>query len=137
MARGPPQVAPGVWGNLVVPNRNLNQSLPSANQAESTFDILFRRFGGTLFVPFVDAAAIAGMAPSTVRNSFHAGKCPFPTVKIGGRRQVCLLDLANWIDDLREVRRTSQTNPPAVTAPTPKHRPGRPRKSAAVVEGIA
>ncbi len=108
-----------------------NQSLPSAHQAEPTFDILFRRFGGTLFIPFVDAAAIAGMAPSTVRNSYHAGKCPFPTVKIGGRRQVCLLDLANWIDDLRAVQRTSQT-PAEITTP-PKRSPGRPRKSAGAV----
>lgn len=105
--------------------------LASANQAEPTFDILFRRFGGPLFIPLVDAAAIAGMAPSTVRNSFHAGKCPFPTVKIGGRRQVCLLDLANWIDDLRGVRRTSQTNPAVVADPPAKRRPGRPRKSTA------
>lgn len=110
-------------------NPNNVHTLPSANQVEPTFDILFRRFGGTLFIPFVDAAAIAGMAPSTVRNSYHAGKCPFPTVKIGGRRQVCLLDLANWIDDLREVRRTSQTHPAAVTPPpSPKRSPGRPRK---------
>lgn len=116
---------------------NPNLSLRSANQAEPTFDILFRRFGGTLFIPFVDAAAIAGMAPSTIRNSFHAGKCPFPTVKIGGRRQVCLLDLANWIDDLREVRRTSQTHPVVVTDPLPKRSPGRPRKSAVTIRGLA
>ena len=111
---------------------DLNQ-LPAAHQAESTFDILFRRFGGSLFIPFVEAAAIAGMAPSTARNSYHAGNCPFPTVKVGGRRQVCLLDLANWIDDLREVQRTSMTHHSAAFKAAPpalRKKQGAPRKGA-------
>lgn len=79
------------------------------------YDFLAAQFPGQALIGLVDAGTAIGMAAQTARNKVKLGEFPTKTVKIGGRRMVSLIDLAEYLD--------------AVTAAAGKKKPGRPRGS--------
>ena len=79
----------------------------------SNLDLLRLQYPGQVFLALDDAAAAMARPAKSIKNAFYLGTLPFPTVKIGRRRVVSILDLADYLDTL--------------TQPAP--RPGRPRST--------
>lgn len=94
----------------------------------STLDLLVRQFPGAAAIPLRQAGPCLGLDWRTLANREAQGRPILPSVKVGGRRMVKLLDLAAYIDSLGAPAAT----PPA-QEPQEKRGPGRPRKMPARV----
>jgi hypothetical protein len=88
----------------------------------STLDLLVRQFPGAVAVPLRQAGPCIGLDWRTLANREAQGRPILPSIKVGGRRMVKLLDLAAYIDSLG-----TPADPPPAQAPQIKRRPGRPR----------
>ncbi|MCC6143214.1 MAG: hypothetical protein IT368_05355 [Candidatus Hydrogenedentes bacterium] len=89
----------------------------------STLDLLVRQFPGAAAIPLRQAGPCIGLDWRTLANREAQGRPILPSIKVGGRRMVKLLDLAAYIDSLGQPATT-----PPVQAPQAKRSPGRPRK---------
>lgn len=89
----------------------------------STLDLLVRQFPGAAAIPLRQAGPCIGLDGRTLANREAQGRPILPSIKVGGRRMVKLLDLAAYIDSLG----TPVATPPA-QATQEKRGPGRPRK---------
>ena len=76
-------------------------------------DLLQRLLPGQAVASLKDVARVRTASIKTIQNEILAGTFPVRTLKIGRRRVVSILDLADYLDTL--------------TQPAP--RPGRPRSS--------
>ena len=88
--------------------------MPSINTSRN-LGLLQQLLPGQAFASLADVARIRAGSIKTVRKEIAEGRFPVPTIKIGRRRVVSVLDLAEYLDAL--------TNPKAA--------PGRPRKGGA------
>jgi Pyocin activator protein PrtN len=68
----------------------------------ATLQILLARFNGQVLIPFILAAESVGIAQQTARNQLVSGKFPIKTILVGSRRFIHILDLAEYVDSLRE-----------------------------------
>ncbi|MFZ5524607.1 MAG: helix-turn-helix domain-containing protein [Pseudomonadota bacterium] len=97
----------------------------------NTFDVVRAAAGGMVVVPEKQAGEIVGgISVKTLRNLRAEGKELLPTIEIGGRRYVCISDIAEFIDQ----RRPKSSIPVASSTPTLQADPlprrvGRPKKS--------
>ena len=90
----------------------------------STADLLVRQFAPAVLLTLKQVSLVTGQAEQTLRNLISQGRTTLPTRKIGGRRLVHVLDLAEWL----EAQRAGAGDP---LAPVGQQRgPGRPRKLA-------
>ncbi len=64
-------------------------------------------FNGRLTVSIEEAAQLLGIAKQTLYNQVSAGRCPVPTIKLGGRRLVRVADL------IELTGKTPEVEPPA------------------------
>lgn len=76
-------------------------------------ELLQRLLPGQAVASLKDVARVRTASIKTIQNEVAAGTFPVRTIKIGRRRVVSILDLADYLDSL--------------TDPTPT--PGRPRSS--------
>lgn len=76
-----------------------------------------------LLLSIEETASVLGLKPSTLRNWYFAGRLPFQSVKLGGRRMVRVADLEAFVAGLA----APDPDPDAPPAP----RRGRPRKATA------
>ncbi len=94
----------------------------------STLDLLVRQFPGAAAIPLRQAGPCIGLDWRTLANREAQGRPILPSIKVGGRRMVKLLDLAAYIDSLGAPAATPPSQEPQV-----KRGPGRPRKMPARV----
>jgi hypothetical protein len=96
----------------------------------NTFDVVRAAAGGKAVVPEKQAGEIiGGISVKTLRNLRAEGKELIPTIEIGGRRYVCISDIAEFIDQRRpKVVRPIESNPSSLQNLLPR-RVGRPKKS--------
>ncbi len=94
----------------------------------STLDLLVRQFPGAAAIPLRQAGPCIGLDWRTLANREAQGRPILPSVKVGGRRMVKLLDIAAYIDSLGAPAGT----PPAQGSQE-KRGPGRPREMPARV----
>lgn len=78
----------------------------------NTFDLLMAASGGKAIITEREAGEIlGGISLKRLRNLRSEGKELVPTIQIGGRRFVCINDLATFVDRQRSA---SSANPPAI-----------------------
>ncbi len=68
---------------------------------KTTLELLMELFKGEVWLTLKQAATGAGMAEQTIHNQLCEGRCTLPVRKIGRRRKVNIIDLADWIDAKR------------------------------------
>ena len=96
----------------------------------NTFDVVRAAAGGKAVVPEKQAGEIiGGVSVKTLRNLRAEGKELLPTIEIGGRRYVCISDIAEFIDQRRPKAIPPAASIPATLAPPLPRRVGRPKKS--------
>lgn len=98
-----------------------------------------------LLVSLDEVAHALGLSPGTIRNWRFFGRLPFPTVKLGVRCLVRMVDLQAFVDGLGDEpdarpqmaprpkpssASTAQASDPQSPAEPPRPRRGRPRKPA-------
>lgn len=95
-----------------------------------TFDVVRAAAGGMAVVPEKQAGEIVGgISVKTLRNLRAEGKELLPTIEIGGRRYVCISDIAEFIDQRRPKSIPSGSSIPAPQSDLLPRRVGRPKKS--------
>jgi len=75
------------------------------------YDFLAGQFPGQALISLVDAGTAIGMAAQTARNKVRLGEFPTKTIKIGGRRMVSLIDLAEYLDAATASERKTRGRP--------------------------
>ncbi len=96
----------------------------------NTFEVVRAAAGGKAVVSERQAGEIiGGVSVKTLRNLRAEGKELLPTIEIGGRRYVCISDIAEFIDQRRPQVRPSVAPLPTVLSDLPARRVGRPKKS--------
>ena len=83
-------------------------------------DFLTDLFPGAYFISIEEAARVTGFSPKSIYHLAARNEAPFPTVKMGRRRLVPLLSLAELLDAA-----TSGADPRALRCRS--RRGGRPR----------
>jgi hypothetical protein len=86
--------------------------MPSINTSRN-LELLQRLLPGQAVASLKDVARVRTASIKTIQNEVAAGTFPVRTIKIGRRRVVSILDLADYLDSL--------------TTPAPG--PGRPRNT--------
>ena len=95
----------------------------------NTFDVVRAAAEGMAVVPEKQAGEIiGGVSVKTLRNLRAEGKELLPTIEIGGRRFVCISDIAEFIDRRRPKSFSSTTSIPALEPDLLPRRVGRPKK---------
>ena len=61
-------------------------------------DFLTNLFPGAYFISIEEAARVTGFSPKSIYHLAARNEAPFPTVKMGRRRLVPLLSLADLLD---------------------------------------
>lgn len=93
------------------------------NQPSATVDLLVQQFAPCVFLSLKQVSQVTGQAEQTIRNLISQGRTTLPTRKVGGKRVVHVLDLADWLDRYR-------VGPSAMQDPAlARIRPGRPTKA--------
>lgn len=98
-----------------------------------TLEMLLQKFNGALVVPASEVATVVhNWTMNSIRNRIHRDNFPIATFKDGKHRQVCLIDVANWIDQARGANPESevQTELTVASAGKIKRGRGRPKKVA-------
>ena len=96
----------------------------------NTFDVVRAAAGGMAVVPEKQAGEIiGGISVKTLRNLRAEGKELLPTIEIGGRRYVCISDIAEFIDQRRPKSIPSTSSITALPVDKLPRRVGRPKKS--------
>jgi len=91
----------------------------------NTFELLIAAADGKAVVTEKKAGEIiGGVSIKRLRNLRSEGKELIPTMQIGGRRFVCITDLANFVDRQRSVANTA----PSVVASHGKLNPANPSR---------
>lgn len=95
----------------------------------NTLDLLMTAAGGKAIITEREAGEIlGGVSLKRLRNLRSEGNELIPTMQIGGRRFVCLTDLADFVD-----RQRSETTPvptqPKIRVKTKGRPVGRPKKT--------
>jgi len=111
----------------------------TAERDNQRAEILFMRIavGGLVLALLANAGAslsVAGsertiLVPPEVHKTFWVSKELLPTIEIGGRRYVCIADIAEFIDRRRPQVRPSVAPLPPALSDSPARRVGRPKKS--------
>lgn len=65
--------------------------------ADTTVLEILRATYQTIYISAVNAGKEIGMAPGTTRNMLTEGRFPIPTLKIGAKRVVSILVLADFV----------------------------------------
>lgn len=95
----------------------------------NTLDVVRAAAGGVAVVPEKQAGKIiGGISVKTLRNLRAEGKELLPTIEIGGRRYVCISDIAEFIDQRRPKSIPSMASTQAPPASSLPRRVGRPKK---------
>jgi excisionase family DNA binding protein len=84
-----------------------------------------------LLISLQDAAERLGVSYYAVRNWMLDGSLGFPTVKVGSRRLVPVIELEKYVQRLTDEALERLPHPPSPTIPDPaplKRGRGRPRK---------
>lgn len=92
------------------------------SQPNTTAELLVKQFAPSVLLTIKQVAQVTGQAEQTIRNLISQGRTTLPTRKLGGKRVVHVLDLAEWLDQQRVVSGEAKDPEPAA------RRPGRPRK---------
>lgn len=96
----------------------------------NTFDVVRAAAGGKAVVSERQAGEIiGGVSVKTLRNLRAEGKELLPTIEIGGRRYVCISDIAEFIDQRRPQGRSSLVPISTSLSDSTPRRVGRPKKS--------
>ncbi len=64
----------------------------------STIELLKEHYGPAVFLNLKQVSKVIGLAEQTIRNLISQGRLTLPTRKVGGKRVVHVLELAQWID---------------------------------------
>lgn len=95
----------------------------------NTFDLLMAAAGGKAVVTEKKAGEIiGGVSIKRLRNLRSEGKELIPTMQIGGRRFVCINDLAAFVDRQRAGASKTSPQPVAISAQPVRRGVGRPKK---------
>lgn len=70
-------------------------------QIPSLVEILLAKFDGQLLIPLLDALTVIGYNQQTARNELSKKSFPIRTVLQGGRRYICITDLAAYLARLQ------------------------------------
>jgi len=70
-----------------------------------TLELLQKQFPNRLIVRPVEAGQVIGLANKTTYNQISAGLFPLPLVRMSSAKGVRLLDIADYIDNLRIINR--------------------------------
>ncbi len=88
---------------------------------DRTAELLVELFAPAVVLTLKQVAQVTGQAEQTLRNLISEGRTTLPNCKVGGKRMVHILDLANWLDKQRVPNEAEfLTEPP--------RKPGRPTK---------
>ena len=68
---------------------------------DNTTELLVKLFAPAVLLTLKQVAQVTGQAEQTLRNLISEGRTTLPNCKVGGRRVVHILDLANWLDQQR------------------------------------
>lgn len=94
----------------------------------NTLDLLMTAAGGKAIITEREAGEIlGGVSLKRLRNLRSEGNELIPTMQIGGRRFVCLTDLADFVDRQRSGAPTVSTQP-RISIKTKRRAVGRPKK---------
>lgn len=94
----------------------------------NTLDLLMTAAGGKAIITEREAGEIlGGVSLKRLRNLRSEGNELIPTMQIGGRRFVCLTDLADFVDRQRSGK-TSVPPQPRISVKTKRRGVGRPKK---------
>jgi hypothetical protein len=94
----------------------------------NTLDLLMTAAGGKAIITEREAGEIlGGVSLKRLRNLRSEGNELIPTMQIGGRRFVCLTDLAEFVDRQRSEK-TSVPPQPRISVKTKRRGVGRPKK---------
>ena len=85
----------------------------SSINTSRNLELLQQLLPGQAFASLADVARVRAGSIKTIKKEIADGRFPVPTIKIGRRRVVSILALAEYLD--------------ALTTPAP--RPGRPRST--------
>lgn len=70
-----------------------------APASSTTYELLYRQYAPRMFLDIPEAAQVLGMSRSTWQRREKEGPGRVPASRlIGGRRLVCLRDMAAWLD---------------------------------------
>ena len=89
---------------------------------DRTAELLIELFAPAVLLTLKQVAQVTGQAEQTLRNLISEGRTTLPNCKVGGKRMVHILDLANWLDKQRIP------NEAQFLAAEPLRKPGRPTK---------
>lgn len=93
----------------------------------NTLDLLMTAAGGKAIITEREAGEIlGGVSLKRLRNLRSEGNELIPTMQIGGRRFVCLTDLAEFVDRQRSGT-TSVPTQPKISVKTKRRAVGRPK----------
>jgi hypothetical protein len=94
----------------------------------NTLDLLMTAAGGKAIITEREAGEIlGGVSLKRLRNLRSEGNELIPTMQVGGRRFVCLTDLAEFVDRQRSEK-TSVPPQPRISVKTKRRGVGRPKK---------
>jgi hypothetical protein len=94
----------------------------------NTLDLLMTAAGGKVIITEREAGEIlGGVSLKRLRNLRSEGNELIPTVQIGGRRFVCLTDLAEFVDRQRSGK-TPVLPQPRISVKPKRRGVGRPKK---------
>ncbi|MEW6514974.1 MAG: hypothetical protein AB1443_13365 [Pseudomonadota bacterium] len=94
----------------------------------NTLDLLMTAAGGKAIITEREAGEIlGGVSLKRLRNLRSEGNELIPTMQIGGRRFVCLTDLADFVDRQR-LGTPTVPDQPRVSVKTKRRAVGRPKK---------
>lgn len=90
---------------------------------ETTVEVLIELFAPAVLLTLKQVAQVTGQAEQTLRNLISEGRTTLPSRKVGGKRVVHVLDLAEWLEEQRVPHQREVELEPS------RRRPGRPTKS--------
>ena len=81
---------------------------------DNTTELLVKLFAPAVLLTLKQVAQVTGQAEQTLRNLISEERTTLPNCKVGGKRVVHILDLANWLDQQRiqtdqQVRQVRQS----------------------------
>ena len=68
---------------------------------DTTAELLVEQFTPTVLLTLKQVALVTDQAEQTLRNLISDGRTTIPNRKVGGKRVVHILDLADWLDRQR------------------------------------
>jgi hypothetical protein len=93
-----------------------------------TLDLLMAASGGKAIITECEAGKLlGGVSLKRLRNLRSEGKELIPTIQIGGRRFVCINDLATFVDRQRSVAMMASSTGASLGKPDPANPSRRPR----------